>query len=963
MSRHRIALTALLLVVGIVEASLLTTRAGEPVADPSTHAIYLTKQWSHKTGIFDESAAEIVAYDETSRALFVTNAFAKKVDVLDVSSGTKLGEIDVAKLGSPNSVSARKGLVAVAVEAEPVTDPGHVVFFQVNRASDGFAAERVKIVQVGAQPDMLTFSPDDRHVLVANEGEPEAGVDPEGSVSIIDLTHGVKRASVKTADFRAFNGREEELRRRGVRIFPSRAAAVDLEPECVAVSPDGTTAFVTLQEANAFAIVDVATAAVKDILPAGQKDFSRGNPVVESYPFEELPHLEGRTPGGQRLRLGGFSGLSYVGRDPRTGEQRFVAVPGRGPTAAPFLKDVGGAPGPETVRPFALPAYQARFVHLALDEAKARIRITKQTLLTRRAGDGFMPITGMPNLVFDKDGNQVDDYPVDLSGAGLPLDPFGGDLEGVVVAPDGFFWAVDAYRPAIYQFDANGVLVRRLVPEGTAATAGKPVGTFGLETLPLDYLAGRRGRGFGAIALDAANGTIYAILRTPLPDRNRATSDPASVIRILTVDPRNGRPRAEYVYLLEDSRFHAGKVDTIGDAVHLGGGKLLVIERDASIAPCAKKFIFEINLKGATDVLRNAPLLPGKTLEQHTVDELVKQGIHPVHKRKVLNLPSIGYLAGAKPEGLALLPDGRLAVLDDNDFGVTDDPVFKDRTGKPLTRGTVILRPKPEPQVLGIISFPRGNELDASDRDGAINIRNWPVLGMFMSDAIAAFTAGGRTYYVTANEGDYRDEHARIADLALDADAFPDAAVLQKPENIGRLGASRIDGDLDGDGRKEELHVYGGRSFAIWDAFGNLVFDSGAAIERITALRFWRHFNAGSKKNTFDARSGNKGPKPEAVEVGRVGERTYAFVGLEQMSGIVVYDVTHPARPRFVQYVSNRDFRGDPEKGTAGDLGPEGIEFVSAERSPFGWPFLAVSNEVSGTTTLYRIHTGRVATP
>jgi len=960
MSTHRIALIALLLIEGIVGASFLTTRTGEPGADPSMQAIHLVRQWTHETGIFDKSAAEIVAYDEDSRALFVTNAFTKKVDVLDVSSGTKLGELDVAKLGTPNSVSARKGLVAVAVEADPVTNPGHVAFFQVNRATSGFEAERVKIVQVGAKPDMLTFSPDDRHVLVANEGEPDAGVDPEGSVSIIDLTDGVKHASVKTADFRAFNGHEEELRQRGVRIFPSRTAAADLEPEFVAVSPDGTIAFVTLEEANAFAVVDVATATVKDILPAGQKDFSRGNPVVESYPFEELPRLEGRTPGGQRLRLGGFSGLCYVGRDPRTGEQKFVTVPNRGPTARTFRKDVGGAPGPETVRPFALPEYQERFVHFALDEGKARIRITKQTLLKRRVGDRLIPITGLPNLVFDTHGNQVDDYPVDLTGAAVPLDPFGGDLEGVVVAPDGSFWAVDAHRPAICQFDEHGVLVRRLVPEGAAATAGKPVGTFGLETLPPDYLAGHRGRGFGAIALDAAKSTIYAILQTPLTDRNRSTSDSANVIRILAVDMRNGRPRAEYVYLLEGSRFHAGDVDTIGDAVHLGGGKLLVIERDASIEPTGKKFIFEVNLKGATDVLVNAPLLPGKTLEQHTVDELVKQGIRPVHKRKVLNLPSIGYLAGAKPDGLALLPGGRLAVLNNNDFGVAEEPIFEDGTGKPLTRRTVILRPKPDPEVLGIISFPGGNELDASDRDGAINIRNWPVLGMFMSDAIVAFTAGGRTFYVTANEGDDRDEKAPIADLALDAEAFPDAAVLQKPENIGRLGASRIDGDLDGDGRQEELHVYGGRSFAIWDEFGNQVFDSGAAIERITALRFRKHFNAGSKKNTFDARSGNKGPKPEAIAVGRVGERTFAFVGLEQMSGILVYDVTRPATPRFVEYVCNRDFRGDPEKGTAGDLGPEGIVFVSAERSPFGWPFIAVANEVSGTTTLYRIHTVRV---
>ncbi len=81
--------------------------------------------------------------------------------------------------------------------------------------------------------------------------------------------------------------------------------------------------------------------------------------------------------------------------------------------------------------------------------------------------------------------------------------------------------------------------------------------------------------------------------------------------------------------------------------------------------------------------------------------------------------------------------------------------------------------------------------------------------------------------------------------------------------------------------------------------------------------------------------------------------QTYAFIGLERVGGIVVYNVSNPTAPEFVQYLNNRDFSGDAEAGTAGDLGPEGLVFISAEDSPTGRPALVVGNEVSGSTTFY----------
>ena len=113
------------------------------------------------------------------------------------------------------------------------------------------------------------------------------------------------------------------------------------------------------------------------------------------------------------------------------------------------------------------------------------------------------------------------------------------------------------------------------------------------------------------------------------------------------------------------------------------------------------------------------------------------------------------------------------------------------------------------------------------------------------------------------------------------------------------------------------------------------MYDSGQDLEEITAKVLPAEFNSTHEENgTFDNRSDNKGPEPEGVVLGRVGLRTYAFVGLERIGGVMVFDVTSPWRVEFETYVNPRDFMGDPEGGTAGDLGPEGLHFVPAWQSP-----------------------------
>lgn len=252
------------------------------------------------------------------------------------------------------------------------------------------------------------------------------------------------------------------------------------------------------------------------------------------------------------------------------------------------------------------------------------------------------------------------------------------------------------------------------------------------------------------------------------------------------------------------------------------------------------------------------------------------------------------------------------------------------------------------------------NALDASDRDAGINIATWPVFGLYQPDAIAAFEIGGELFVATANEGDSRGfEEERVEDLTLDPTAFPNAAALQLEENLGRLEVTNTLGDTDGDGDFDQLFAYGARSMSIFDASGALVWDSGSALEDLTAAVLPDEFNSTNDENgSFDSRSDAKGPEPEAIAVAELGGATYAFLGLERIGGIVTFDVSDPSSPVLVDYVNSRDFSGDAEAGTAGDLGPEGVVFIPASQGPGGVPFVAVSNEVSGTTALYRVNDG-----
>lgn len=260
------------------------------------------------------------------------------------------------------------------------------------------------------------------------------------------------------------------------------------------------------------------------------------------------------------------------------------------------------------------------------------------------------------------------------------------------------------------------------------------------------------------------------------------------------------------------------------------------------------------------------------------------------------------------------------------------------------------------------------NMIDASNRDGEINFGSYPVLGLYQPDAIASFSRDGVTYLVTANEGDARDydgfsEETRVEDLMLDPDVYPDAADLQAEDVLGRLRTTTATGDLDCDGDIDQIYSYGGRSFSIFNAMtGELVYDSGSEFERILAELLPDNFNSNNDENdSFDSRSDDKGPEPEAVELAMIDDRMYAMIGLERVGGVMIYDITDLDEPFFVSYTNNRDFSVDAQldddstNPAVGDLGVEDVVFIPADKSPNGQNIVVTANEVSGTITLFAL--------
>lgn len=290
--------------------------------------------------------------------------------------------------------------------------------------------------------------------------------------------------------------------------------------------------------------------------------------------------------------------------------------------------------------------------------------------------------------------------------------------------------------------------------------------------------------------------------------------------------------------------------------------------------------------------------------------------------------PNASFAQDIEPEYVAVAPDSKKAyvTLQENNAVAEID----------LVAGSIT---KIMPLGVRDISLAE-NAWDVSDKDGKVGqLGTWPVKAFYLPDAISYFSAGGTNYLALANEGDTRawggyDEEVRVGskNYLLDPAKFPNAATLKLETNLGRLTVSKAFGDTDGDGDYDEIYAPGGRSMSIINAnTGQLIANVGKDLEQ-------RVIDAGKYD---DERSDNKGVEVESVTVANVNGKTLAFIGMERVDHIAVYDVSTPATPRFVQLFATGD-------------APEGLMFVKPKDSPNGRSMLIVSNEGDGSVRIYQ---------
>jgi 2',3'-cyclic-nucleotide 2'-phosphodiesterase (5'-nucleotidase family) len=937
-------------------------------------------------GVIDVSAlganAEISAYNPSTGYLYTVGGGSGAIVVSDLSDPLNPSTVAIATPGEGvqtlQSAAVFGKLLAIAVQNTVKTEPGFVQFYDLNNPA---LPVHISTVSVGALPDMVKFSGDGSKLLVTNEGEPNSlyTIDPEGSISVIN-TSGYLAASavapvqadVQTIGFGAWENRRAELINRGIRIGQrlgvTTTVAQDIEAEAIAISADGTTAWISLQENNAFAVLDLssATPVIKEIFSAGIKDWNRGIASAENFSYE-LEYAAGTANLPAGVLAGGLSGLTFAGQETVDGVALdvYYSITDRGPNG----DLVDGK------REFLDPDFQPTIYKLGMNRATGAISELARIGLKRPDGT---PLTGLPQLAIK------DDVPIDADGTVLAYDPFGIDSETVSLfnlniggSERQVFAVGDEYRGQIAIFDAaTGNLIQRYIPAGQKAqlaaqhnvNGATPIGAETIDSLPAVYANRWSNRGIEGMAFNPTDGLLYAFMQSPLDvDANgdgvtegRSRSE---LTRILAIDPATGTPVKEHLYLLSG---RAGQ-DKIGDvAFDPARGVFLVIERDSSRSLTGFKHVFEVDLRGATDTLPlttadgwlgkigvvSPELLDNRrVLVDHdanpatpaifstsSADALASAGIRLAHKIELFNLPSIGgTIAYDKPEGLTIRDDGALVVNYDNDFGT------EGASGNTFT----------------VVNFD-GAGFDSSDQDGSggsnqyLPVSGLPVWGLTMPDGIATFTdAQGRSFLLAVGEGDSREYQPDIGDVFFDLTRASSGNVVAGTPFRNHPGVSALNaafaaatgisrtrlnllndtGDINGDGLIDKPFSIGSRSLRIYDAKGNVVFDSSDQLEEL----------ANSLGLMAGNRDDDKGTEPEMVEIATVAGRTYAFVALERTTTSVaaVFDITDPYNVAAVDPVvfpgSNRI---------------EGITFLrSAAGEPAGVIASSEGNDVVSITT------------
>ncbi len=247
--------------------------------DVSTLTYKKIGTFSNGNGSGEEGFAEISAFDAKTNKLFIVNPEEQEISVWDITNpAVAVKGSSIALTGTPNSVAVKDGVLAVALENENKQANGTIVTYSTD-------SQNIKnTYSAGALPDMVTFSPDGKYIISANEGEPndDYTVDPEGSITIVDLA----KNETKTIGFEAF---DVNAIGNDFRVFgPGATCSQDIEPEYIAVSEDSKYAYVALQENNGMAIVDLKAGVVSELVGLGVKDYSLAQNAIDASNKDDI---------------------------------------------------------------------------------------------------------------------------------------------------------------------------------------------------------------------------------------------------------------------------------------------------------------------------------------------------------------------------------------------------------------------------------------------------------------------------------------------------------------------------------------------------------------------------------------------------------------------------------------------------------------------------------------------------
>lgn len=377
-------------------------------------------------------------------------------------------------------------------------------------------------------------------------------------------------------------------------------------------------------------------------------------PTVEAIHQWKNPAKLGST----EIKEGGFSGLLHLPTDPA---DVFYTLADRGPN---------GEFGKDKLRTFPVEQYIPRLYKIKASGGVIEILETIQLHLPAGKTDSFTGtnfISGVSNL------KGVDEVPYDGTATKqLAYDPDGLDLEGIGYNPtDDTFWLSDEYRPSLVQVKRDGTIVGRYIPQGTKdalVTAGAQTELF--DTLPAVYAKRVSNRGFEGVTITPDGKYLYASIQSPLANPDKKVSDASRNLRVLKMDLATKKVIGEYVYVAEQaSQFVkvAQKDVVISDLSALTADVLLVDERDKNVGKEAQlKRIYKSDFAKATNILGTTT---SDNLESLSVSQLKEKGIVPISKELVVDMTKLGY-PYEKMEGIAAIDNQRIAIVNDNDFGV-----------------------------------------------------------------------------------------------------------------------------------------------------------------------------------------------------------------------------------------------------------------------------------------------------